>query len=33
MTFVTVEPPPNFRENHCRADCAQPERECSTVKL
>ena len=33
MTFVTVEPPPHFRENHCRADCALPESVCSTVKL
>jgi hypothetical protein len=22
MTFVTVEPPPDFRENHCQADSA-----------
>ena len=33
MTFVTVEPPPNFYENHCKADSDLPESVCSTVKL
>ena len=33
MTFVTVERPRIFRENHCKAEFALPERVCSTVEL
>lgn len=33
MTFVTVEPPPDFHENRCQADFALLERVCSTIKL